>query len=783
MNQILASFLIFFQIFVYGQEYDLRIEVRNEENNELIPGVKIEFTNAQKNYFSSTGVFEVKTRQSQEHIHITSLGFETYELDIDLISKSTYIAYLHLTSIELKESVIQHSLISSSDRNASITITGIDKNALLISNANSLAENLEAIPGVSSINVGVGIAKPVIRGLSGTRIVIADAGLKQEGQQWGNDHGLEMDQYGIERLEVIKGPASIIFGPDAMGGVVHVLPEIWPEEGKMEIDVLAGGKSNNEQLFSSLGVKGLKKNVFFNIRSSYKTYGDMMIPSDSFNYQTFRLPVYDNRLKNTAGNEFNIATGLGYKGDWGKVFIRSSIYKLHQGLFSGAIGVPQAYGLGHENDYRNIELPSQHVLHSKIDGHGVFRFKKSWINFDLGYQRNNRLEQSLAHLHGFSPDILSDTAHHFILETYQFRLTTKKTFSQHTKLSTGITGLHQQNRISGFEFLIPNYTSLESGLYGLFEHNFTEKWATNVGGRIDFSRVQSLSFVRDVYSSSNEIISTEELAPAIDRTFVNGGAQAGFSFTPNHNSNFKLNFGKTYRFPRAVELAVNGVHHGTFRHEKGDPNLKPENGYQFDLAYEYHTSKHLLLFTPFFNYYSNFIFLRPSGKFSPLPDAGQIYQYTQANAVTTGAELHLEYHPWDWWHIAYKSQYVYGYNLDAYRNLPFMPPLEMTLEFEFMKKTWGKLNSLYTKPSSTYVSSQNKVDANELVTPSYFLLNLDIGCTIQLTSKQTMIVNLGIRNMLNTTYYRHLSRYRILDLSEQGINIIGSLRFPIKARI
>src|SRR5690606_38567516 len=174
---------------------------------------------------------------------------------------------------------------------------------------------------------------------------------------------------------------------------------------------LAGGKTNNGTGFGSIGIKGTKKNFFFSARTSYKDYGDMAIRSDSFNYNTFRLPVYEERLKNTAGNELNFSGVVGYKGDWGKVFVKASQYRLKQGLFSGAIGIPQAYGLGHEDDYRNIELPAQHVVHTKVDGHGQFRVRRNLISVDAGYQRNNRLEKSMAHFHGYSPAITSDTAH------------------------------------------------------------------------------------------------------------------------------------------------------------------------------------------------------------------------------------------------------------------------------------------------------------------------------------------------------------------------------------
>jgi iron complex outermembrane recepter protein len=385
MKFFFATFFLAMNFIVFAQQFSVQLEVRDETDNELIFGSKVHFVDDDKIVLLSRGSGAYRTNLRYQHIHIYAPGFEMRELDLDLQRDSLLVVYLHPTSLELRETVIEHALLSNSERSASVAVTMVNREEMLQNNPSSFAETLESIPGVSTNNVGVGIARPVIRGLAGTRIYVADMGLRQEGQQWGNDHGLELDQYGIERVEVIRGPATIVYGPDAMAGVIHILNDVWPEQNGIKIDLLSGYKTNNNNFHNSLGIKGLKNNFYFNARISQKQYQDMRVPIDSFTYLTFNLPIYDGRLKNTAGLEHNASLTLGYKTKASKIWIRGSYYYLSQGLFSGAIGVPNAYGLGHENNFKNIELPSQRVGHLKLDAQSRAAFEEEH-NLEHGYR-------------------------------------------------------------------------------------------------------------------------------------------------------------------------------------------------------------------------------------------------------------------------------------------------------------------------------------------------------------------------------------------------------------
>ena len=785
MKFFFASLFLSINFQIFAQQFGVQLEVRDESDYALIIAAKVHFVDDDKIVLLPNGKGNYTTSVRYQHVHIYANGYEMRELDLDFQRDTLLIVYLHPTTLELRETVIEHALVSNSERSASVAVNIVNRDEMLQNNPSSFAETLESIPGVTTNNVGVGIARPVIRGLAGTRIYVADMGLRQEGQQWGNDHGLELDQYGIERVEVIRGPATIVYGPDAMAGVIHILNDIWPEENGLKIDLLSGYKTNNNNWHHSVGIKGLKNNFYFNARFSQKQYQDMRVPIDSFTYLTFNLPIYERRLKNTAGLERNASMTLGYKTARSKFWIRGSYYHLYQGLFSGAIGVPNAYGLGHENDFKNIELPSQRVGHFKIDAHHITRLRKNTIwSTDLGYQRNGRLEQSLAHLHGVVLTSPSDTAHRFVLETYQFRTTIKRTVSAKTKLNVGATGLYQTNEHAGFEFLLPNFSTLEFGVYAFAEQVLNERWNLNFGLRTDYARVATEQKKREVMQQGQVL--NQELAPELTRNFVNWAAQVGLNYEITHHHILKFNLARTYRFPRAVELTMNGVHHGTFRHEIGNPDLQTETAYQLDVLYEYHTDTRVLTITPFVNYYNNFIYLRPTGQFSTLPDAGQMFRYAQHDAVLSGAEVMFQQAIGKHFNFTTKAQYVYAYNLSLGRNLPFIPPLELSIEPEWKMGDWKFMKRAFFKPMVNYVFAQNLVDINEKTTPGFLLLNADIGFQIlsgkslgKVNFPQGMLVNLGFRNILNTPYLKHLSRYRLLDITEPGFNFMVTVRVPI----
>jgi len=203
----------------------------------------------------------------------------------------------------------------------------------------TFAQTIEKLPGISSINVGVGIAKPVIRGLSSNRIIVNHQGVKQESQQWGSDHGLEIDQFDVERVEIIKGPGSLQYGSDGLGGVINIMPDKILPENTYKGSIMGLYKSNNDHFGGSAKLGFNVKNWFLSARYSQQDFADYSVPANTFTYNDFDLPILDNRLKNTAGNEANINISGGVNKKWGITRLHYSHYSLDAGLFSGAVPV------------------------------------------------------------------------------------------------------------------------------------------------------------------------------------------------------------------------------------------------------------------------------------------------------------------------------------------------------------------------------------------------------------------------------------------------------------
>jgi len=241
---------------------------------------------------------------------------------------------------------------------------------------------------------------------------------------------------------------------------------------------------------------------------------------------------------------------------------------------------------------------------------------------------------------------------------------------------------------------------------------------------------------------------------------------------PSDGTNVKVNIGKSFRIPSPAETVSNGVHHGTFRHELGTPDLQSEHGYQLDISGAWRLPKNRLEVSTYFNYFDKFIYLRPTAKFSPLPDAGQLYQYTQNDAIYAGLEGSWQWDVFSFLQFRQNAEYVWNYNLDSRTPLPFTPPASIRTELEYHVSRLQKLENIYFNINSHYFFAQHRVDKNEPATPDYHLLSTGAGLSVG-----RIQLNLEVQNLLNIKYLNHLSRYRILNIPEQGRNFILGIKF------
>ncbi len=644
--------------------------------------------------------------------------------------------------------------------------------------SSTFAEILDQKAGIQSITTGTGIAKPVIRGLHGNRITINKDYIKQEGHQWGIDHGVEITPFEVERVEILKGPSSLMYGSDAMGGVINVLPDALPHSNTTTLDYRSVFKSNQRLWGQSLRIKSALKNYFGSARISIQQFGDFTVPANEFEYAGTRLPLASNRAKNTAGMEKTLHLMLGWRHKGQILRASYSVYNLLSGLFSGAIGIPRTYQLTDDGDRFNIDLPRQSVTHQRATINYLNNYSKGHWAVNLGFQKNKRAEYSFAEAHSALEGWEGKAAAlQFDLRTFQCDVHLDYNPSIQGRLIIGNNTMHQMNTRDGFDFLFPNFMLWRSGIFGMYEYKKNKQTHFSAGLRYDIANTLIDSFAIRRLDRQGFLISNTLLSP-YERRVSNFAASVGVVHMFNENAILRGHLGRSFRVPYPNELSSNGRHHGFFRHEAGNQNLSSEIGYQADVSSSFQWKNFRSELAVFTNYFDGYIYLRPTPRFSALPEGGLLFEFTQHNAIFTGfeAEYAWQFHPSISWTQA--MEFVHTYNTETGLALPFTPPFQSTQSIKYQYT--GKSYKLECTLSHLYTGANGlgRTDRNEKSTPSYHLWIADVNMSFKRFEGATL--QLSIRNILNTPYLNHLSRYRIIELPEPGRNFIISLYLPLK---
>jgi len=721
------------------------------------------------------GTYELRT---------SYLGYKTDTTYIDLIDAPQKIRLVLYHDHELLETVIVHE--EHAKQEVTLQTEHVHEDFFEKNFEGTFAQTIEKLPGISSINIGVGIAKPVIRGLSSNRIIVNHQGVKQESQQWGSDHGLEIDQFDVERVEIIKGPGSLQYGSDGLGGVINIMPEKILPKNSFKGSILGIYKTNNDHWGGSAKLGFNLNNWFLSARYSQQDFADYQVPSTSFIYNNFELPILNNRLKNTAGNEANISITGGVNKDWGITRLHYSHYALDAGLFSGAVGVPRSYALTHDGNYRDIDVPQQKVDHYRISFNQIVYLGGNHLALDIGLQRNLRQEFSEPEFHSIPLSQLEDPndklAIELLLETFSIASHYEHRFASEWKNIFGVNAQWQRNVRNGFEYLLPDFRTFRGGVYSIVEKEIREDWLINGGLRFDIGQNDTDFFLQKIYDSNENIVDSL-ISVATHNAFFNWSASVGTNYSfPDNRWTLKANLGKSFRVPYPAETVSNGIHHGTFRHEVGTPDLKSEHGYQLDLGAYWQYEKFNGSFSFYFNYFDNYIYLGPTfpARFSRLPEAGQIFQYRQDDAIYTGFELQ-----WDWDLTAHLElnqaiDFVQSYNPETRLALPFTPQPSFRTDLIFSPFENSRIKDFYLELAHEYhlaANGSSRIDRSESPTPQYQLWNIGMGTDIIL-NKQNFSIKLQVENIFDTYYLAHLSRYRIINVPEQGRNFILSIKVP-----
>ena len=659
-----------------------------------------------------------------------------------------------IKSLLLPDVVVTESYQQRQAKKSALAVDVVDQDFLRKHFTGNFMQAMENIPGVQAMDIGSGFSKPMIRGMGFNRIAVLENGIKQEGQQWGADHGLELDAFNIGTVNVLKGPSSLLYGSDAMGGVIDITSPPVPSVDMLFGDVTLLGKSVNGTLGGSF-MLGIKKSFWYaQVRYSEQHFGDYRIPTDTIVYLTQKMPVYGRKLKNTAGIERNIGFFAQYQRQRYKAnYSVSNVYQ-KTGFFPGAHGIPDVSRVEDDGDSRNMELPYSKVNHLKVTTLQQYAWEKLVLSGDFGFQNNHREEWSVFHTHYGSqpvPEKDPDKELAFNLNTLSASVKVRFIGSSSWEHALGWDGQHQRNDISGYSFLLPEYYRSTTGLLWLTTYKPNNVISVSGGMRYDYGYIHISShedayladYLRKQGYDEEQVEHYKWNSHAVKKKFGDYSFSLGLVWTPSERHMVKANVGRSFRLPGANELAANGVHHGTFRHEQGDTNLKSEQGWQMDASYNLRYNGFSISVSPFVSWFSNYIFLRPTGEWSVLPHAGQIYRYTGAEALFAGTEATIDIHFLRSFNYRISGEYVYTYNCDEHIPLSFSPPFSMRNTLTWQRKQV----MLYAEWQS--IARQNRVDRNEDRTPGVNLFHLGGSLNIPIRGNQAIEITLTARNIFN----------------------------------
>ncbi len=717
------------------------------------------------------------------------LALSDYTIFVSYVGYTTFYYHFYLGDDKVFNIILKEDSLNIEEIQIHITTKTIENKQSISDDyirdnfSGSLVQSLQNVSGVNVMSIGSGAGKPVIRGLGFNRVAVSVNTNKHEGQQWGADHGLEIDAFSAESIELIKGAGTIKYGSDAIGGVLNINNNEIPTKNSFATKASLLGRSVNNTIGSALDISQRKDKFFYKFKASYLDFGDFKTPTDTIVYLTRKIPIHNRRLKNTAGQEWSALGQIGYVREKYHSILTVSNNQNKTGFFPGSHGIPDLNRLEDDGNYRNIEYPYQQTNHFMVQNKHQWDFEDSELSFDLTYQNNRRKEKSLFHTHYPNQEIPekdTNTELDFNLNTLSFTTQYTRFFSEKHKTDFGLQGQFQDNKIKGYSFLLPQYKRVNYGLYALHNYHYSDKFRFDLGVRYDFSEIRLEEFYDSILyqylTGRNYPEATAQQyaqrSPHLEKNFNNFNLKAGMLYRLNKNIDAHLNIGSSFRTPTAIELGANGVHHGSFRHEKGDQNINAEKGYVIDLQLSYIKINLAVNFSPYFYYFSNYIYLKPTGEFSVLPHSGQIYQFSQTQALLSGFEWEANYTAGRF-STEIVLEYIYNKQLGNSQNypLPFTPPLNTFAKVNYSFLEQSKLFDNTTAfVSGKYFAAQNRIAQNEAVTPSSIVFGGGFSTVLNLYSIKPL-VSVTVNNIFDNKYFNHMSFYRALEIPEQGRNI------------
>ena len=688
--------------------------------------------------------------------------------------------------VSLKEVVVSGSSNKEIQMKSALNVVRANQKFIEENFSGSLMQTLSRLPGVQAMNVGSGESKPVIRGLGCNRGLVAEKGSKHERQQWGDDQGLEIDQYAIDQAEVIKGPTSLTYGSDAIGGVINLKSNTMPLK-KFAGQVNLFGRTNNESIGSSVRLTGRNGKFWYKANATWMDYADYKVPADSIEYYSYWIKLKDQRLRNTAGREMDGNLMLGYAGDRWNTSFRIADVNAKAGFFANAHGLEvRLSDIDYDSSRRDIDLPYHTVNHFWVSNHTDWNWADGMLESNFAYQNNRQRELAEPVSHGYMPIPTNTLERSFTKQTFSTNVKAMQQMGKHD-LQAGGNVEYQRNRQGGWGFILPDFEQLTFGVFAMDKWNLSDKLSLTAGARFDRGSVRIHSY-HDWYKTPLKASTSDS---PMDGTVLQGTLQQGDSTYMERSANLrrsynsftwsvgvnrmlgdwvlKLNVGKSFRMPIAKELVMDGVNYNIVRYEKGNTSLKPEESYQVDAGIVCEKGVLSMQLTPYLNYFPNYIYLNPTPQYK---EGLQLYYYTQAKVLRWGFEASVSWKILPYLKLDADGEYLYARQLSGEKKgygLPFSTPWSARAELRYLLPAQNPAKSGFVALEWQVVGTQDIIVPPEEKTKGHQLLNASIGKKFKLGENQLEITLRG-ENLLGKRYYDHTSYYRLMGVPEPGRN-------------
>ncbi len=741
MKSLFAQLIFIVLIIPLNAQYSIRGKISDQDRQPLA-GATIYLPEIFKGTIANNdGTYSLTGLPSGKHkIQFSFIGYLSI-VETVIIENEDIELNISLTGSVLKtEEIVITGGYSSTQHENAVKIDALKIDIFDIKTTPNFSEVLTGIPGVNMISKGNGVSKPVIRGLSMNDILVLNNGVRFENYQYSNHHPLGIDEFGIEDVEVIKGPASLLYGSDAIGGVINFIREKPAPVGTIAGDYNLQLFSNSQGISNNFGVKGTGKKFFGGIRAGIKSHADYLEGGGNF--------VPDTRF-----NEYSIKTILGSSGKKGS-------FRLYYDYGRQNLGLAEEEAVRAITDRgRKTEIYYMQYNTHLLSNQNRLYLGKMKIDINSAYQNTELLHIGEA----------ADYELQMRLGTLTYETKFYLPSDKYSEYIIGFQGMNQMNKnINDREtILLPDAMTNSYSLFSLLQKTYLSRLKVQTGIRYDY---------RTLVTEATGIVTDPGYRSSLDKQYNSLSGSLGATLSLTQELLLRANVAAAFRTPNLAELTSNGQHEG--RYETGDQHLNPERSYEFDLSLHYHHENYTIDIAAFYNRILDYIYIAPTG--DTTANGLYIYNYRQDDSYLFGGEAGIHYHPVNagWLHLKSTYSTVTGRQENG-QNLPFIPAGRLTFEIRAEKENGAFLHNAFVMARPEFVFRQQNNAPDETPTNDYLLIDLSAGGDIKI-GKQMMSVILSVSNLLDKKYTDHLSTLKEVGFYNPGRNISLSLKIPFK---